>query len=259
MPVAEPVEVTILNRIIRKMKIFKYLNMLAAALALSAGIAYAQDDCGCDSCCVVDSKPKYVALSFDDGPSLKCTPMMLDVLEENGVKASFFLIGQNITDETAPIIRRMVRMGCDVENHTYSHPNLTQIPDAQILEEVAKTDSLIEVYAGAKPRYLRPPFTAHSAHVAEVVGGKIFIAGLSCRDWRADMPVEDRVTMTLTRVEDGRILLFHDTNERTVEAMKAIIPRLKALGYEFVTIPELFHLSGQTPADHSPKMYGRAY
>lgn len=241
------------------MNIFKYLNMLAAALTLSASIAYAQEDCGCDSSCDEDSKPKYVALSFDDGPSLKCTPMMLDVLEENGVKASFFLIGQNINEETAPIIRRMVRMGCDVENHTYSHPNLTQIPDAQILEEVAKTDSLIELYAGTKPRYLRPPFTAHNAHVAEVVGGKIFIAGLSCRDWRADMPVEDRVTMTLDRVEDGRILLFHDTNERTVEAMKTIIPSLKALGYEFVTIPELFRLSGQTPADHSPKMYCRAY
>ena len=241
------------------MKIFKYLNMLAAALALSAGIAYAQEDCGCDSGCVEDSRPKYVALSFDDGPSRKCTPMMLDVLEENGVKASFFLIGQNITEETAPIIRRMVRIGCDVENHTYSHPNLTKIPDAQILEEVAKTDSLIELYAGTKPRYLRPPFTAHNARVAEVIGGKIFIAGLSCRDWRADMPVEDRVTQTLDRVEDGRILLFHDTNDRTVEAMKTIIPRLKALGYEFVTIPELFRLSGQTPADHSTKMYGRAY
>lgn len=241
------------------MNILKYLNILTAALALSALPAQAQDVCVCDSVCGEVSKPKYVALSFDDGPSLKCTPMMLDVLEENGVKASFFLIGQNITEETAPIIRRMVRMGCDVENHTYSHPNLTQIPDSQILEEVAKTDSLIELYAGSKPRYLRPPFTAHNARVAELVGGKIFIAGLSCRDWRADMPVEDRVTMTLDRVEDGRILLFHDTNERTVEAMKTIIPRLKALGYEFVTIPELFRLSGQTPADHSLKMYGCAY
>lgn len=241
------------------MNIFKYLNMLAAALALSAGIAYAQDDCGCDSGCVEDSKPKYVALSFDDGPSLKYTPMMLDVLEENGVKASFFLIGQNISEETAPIIRRMVQMGCDVENHTYSHPNLTQIPDSLILAEVAKTDSLIEAYAGAKPVYLRPPFTAHNAHVAEVVGGKIFIAGLSCQDWRADMPVEDRVTKTLARVEDGRILLFHDTNERTVEAMKTLIPKLKEMGYTFVTIPELFRLSGHTPAFNSPKMYGRAY
>ena len=226
---------------------------------LSTGIAYAQEDCGCDSVCEEVLKPKYVALSFDDGPSLRCTPMMLDVLEENGVKASFFLIGQNITEETAPIIRRMVQMGCDVENHTYSHPNLTQIADSLILAEVAKTDSLIEAYAGAKPVFLRPPFTAHNAHVAEVVGGKIFIAGLSCQDWRADMPVEDRVTKTLARVEDGRILLFHDTNERTVEAMKTLIPALKTRGYEIVTIPELFRLSGHTPAFNSPKMYGRAY
>ena len=185
------------------MNIFKYLNMLAAALALSAGIAYAQEDCGCDSVCEEVLKPKYVALSFDDGPSLRCTldtvRVLLDVLEENGVKASFFLIGQNITEETAPIIRRMVQMGCDVENHTYSHPNLTQIPDSLILAEVAKTDSLIEAYAGAKPVYLRPPFTAHNAHVAGLVDGKIFVSGLSCQDWRADMPVEDRVTKTLER------------------------------------------------------------
>ncbi len=205
------------------------------------------------------AKTKYVALSFDDGPSLKYTPMMLDVLEENGVKASFFLIGQNITKETAPIIRRMVQLGCDVENHTYSHPNLTQISDSLIIAEVARTDSLIEAYAGVKPEYLRPPFTAHNAHVAGLIDGKIFIAGLSCQDWRADMPVEDRVTKTLDRVEDGRILLFHDTNERTAEAMKTIIPELKARGYEIVSIPELFRLSGHTPACNSPKMYGRAY
>ncbi len=233
----------------------KIIAFLFAVSFLVTVRAQEQECC----CCSEESRPKYVALSFDDGPSLKYTPMMLDVLEENGVRASFFLIGQNINKETAPIIRRMVRMGCDVENHTYSHPNLTQIPDAQILEEVAKTDSLIEAYAGVKPEYLRPPFTAHNAHVADLIDGKIFIAGLSCQDWRADMPVEDRVTKTLDRVEDGRILLFHDTNERTVEAMKTIIPQLKSSGYEFVTIPELFRLSGHAPAYHSPKMYGRAY
>ncbi len=234
----------------------KILGIIIGCLVtfLSPRVATAQD------CCLPDgAKTKYVALSFDDGPSLKYTPMMLDVLEENGVKASFFLIGQNINEETAPVIRRMVRMGCDVENHTYSHPNLTQISDSQILEEVAKTDSLIEVYAGAKPKYLRPPFTAHNAHVAGLIDGKIFIAGLSCRDWRAEMPVEDRITMTLDRVEDGRILLFHDTNELTVEAMKTIIPELKARGYEIVTIHELFRIFGHTPAYNSPKMYGNAY
>ena len=200
-----------------------------------------------------DVKPKYVALSFDDGPSLKYTPLMLDVLEENGVKASFFLIGQNITEETAPIIRRMVQMGCDVENHTYSHPNLTQIPDSLILAEVAKTDSLIEAYAGAKPVYLRPPFTAHNAHVAGLVDGKIFISGLSCQDWRADMPVEDRVTKTLARVEDGRILLFHDTNERTVEAMKAIIPSSKPVATSSSPSPN----SSASPATPPPSTHRR--
>ena len=233
----------------------RILAFFVAVSFLAPAWAQEQDCC----CCSEECGPKYVALSFDDGPSLKYTPMMLDVLEENGVKASFFLIGRNITEESAPVIRRMIRMGCDVENHTYSHPNLTQISDDQILEEVAKTDSLIEAYAGVKPEYLRPPFTAHNARVAGLVGGKIFISGLSCQDWRPEMPVEDRVTKTLDRVEDGRILLFHDTNERTVEAMKTLIPELKARGYEIVTVPELFRLSGHTPACNSPKMYGRVY
>lgn len=67
------------------------------------------------------------------------------------------------------------------------------------------------------------------------------------------MPVEDRVTKTLDRVEDNRILLFHDTNERTVEAMKTLIPELKARGYEIVTVPELFRLSGHTPPSQLPE------
>lgn len=243
----------------------RFLNIVAPLVAalLFSSASFAQE---CEECCgdgcgpeTAESKVKYVALSFDDGPSQKYTPLMLDILEENGVRASFFLIGRNINEDTAPIIRRMVSLGCDVENHTYSHPRLTEIPDSLILEEVARTDSLIEHYAGVRPEYLRPPFTAHNAHVAQVIDGKIFIAGLSCRDWRADMPVEDRVTMTLDRVQDGLILLFHDTNERTVEAMKTIIPQLKERGYRIVSISELFAVSGRKPEYNSPEMYGRAY
>ncbi len=73
------------------MNIFKYLKMLAAALALSPTSPTPRMIAAATPAGVEDSKPKYVALSFDDGPSLKCTPLMLDVLEENGVKASFFL------------------------------------------------------------------------------------------------------------------------------------------------------------------------
>lgn len=239
----------------------RHLKLLLAVLlpvCVSHSAAFAQENDDCGGLCGPET-PKYVALSFDDGPSLKYTPMMLDVLEKNLVRASFFLIGRNINDETAPIIKRMVSLGCDVENHTFTHPNLTQIPDDQILEEVARTDSLIEHYTGARPKYLRPPFTAHNAHVAELIDGKVFIAGLSCQDWRSDMSVEDRVTKTLERVEDGRILLFHDTNERTVEAMRILIPELKARGYEIVSISELFGISGRIPSFHSPKLYGRAY
>jgi Predicted xylanase/chitin deacetylase len=203
--------------------------------------------------------PKYVALSFDDGPNLEITPRMLDIFEEHGIKASFFVIGSKISRKTAPVLRRMAQMGCDVENHTYKHPRLTEIDDERVLEEVAKTDALIEKYTGSVPRYLRPPYIALNKHNVEVIGGKVFISGLSVGDWQAAMPAQQKVDSTLAKVKDGDILLFHDTSETTLEAIRMLVPILKARGFEFVTVPELFALRSISPADHTPKVFSNVY
>jgi len=203
--------------------------------------------------------PKYVAISFDDGPNSQITSRMLDALEENGVKGSFFVIGQNVTKKTSAIVKRMVAMGCEVMNHTYTHPDLTSLTDEQILREVEKTDSVILKWTGIKPTMLRPPFTAFNKKVAEAIPDKAFIAGLSVGDWQAQMPTEEKVEKVLERAKDGDVLLFHDTNETTLEAVRILIPELKARGYEFVTVSELFEKRGWMPSPHEARMYSNVY
>lgn len=203
--------------------------------------------------------PKFVALSFDDGPNQEFTPKMLDILEENGVKGSFFVIGKNVTRKTAPILRRMVAMGCDVMNHTYSHPDLTKLTEEEILREVERTDSVILKWAGVTPTMLRPPYTAFNEKVAASVPDKAFIAGTSVGDWRKDMPAEDKVNAFLEKARDGSVLLFHDTNETTIEAVRVLIPALKARGFEFVTVPELFQIRGWMPSSNEKRMYSNVY
>ena len=94
---------------------------------------------------------KYLSLSFDDGPNLgDDTTMsdMLDILEKHGVAASFFLIGEKINDQNIPVIERALKMGCDIENHSWTHPDMTKLSHEQILEEYAKTDEAISKITG---------------------------------------------------------------------------------------------------------------
>ena len=222
------------------------LFVLVAAMLSCLVSAFAQSD---------DGSRKYVALSFDDGPNREITPRMLEVLKENNVKASFFVIGSNVDRKTAPLLRKMVRMGCDVMNHTFTHPDLTKITDEEILREIAMTDSVIIRWTGVRPSMVRPPYTAFNKHVADVIDGKTFIAGLSVGDWQAAMPTDEKVSKVLDRVKDGDILLFHDTNETTLEAVKILIPALENLGYEICSVKELFQHQGLVPPPHTPRMY----
>lgn len=203
--------------------------------------------------------PKYIALSFDDGPDKEITPKMLDLLEANGIKASFFVEGQNIDRKGGAILRRMARMGCDVENHTYSHPHLPTLDKEKIAEEVSRTDALIEKYTGAVPEYLRPPYTDLDKNVADAIDGKVFIAGMGCADWDPATTTEYMIRTVLECVEDGDIILFHDKRQEVLDAVEVLIPALKSRGYVFVTVPELFHLRGRVPAEHTPKMYHNAF
>lgn len=99
------------------------------------------------------AEKKLVALTFDDGPSVGTTDKVLDVLKENDIVASFFLIGQKITEESAYLVKRAYDMGCTMENHSKTHPGMTGLSDEEILEEISYTTNKIEEITGEKPAF----------------------------------------------------------------------------------------------------------
>ena len=189
-----------------------------------------------------------IALTFDDGPNTVITPQVLDILEKEGIVASFFLIAQNITPESAAVARRAYDMGCDIENHTLTHPFMDKMSAEEINQEVqACTDKIIEI-TGEAPKFFRPPFIAVSQAMYDNID-MTFICGMGCEDWVPTVTAEQRAERVLANAEDGQIVLLHDMqwNQATVDALKTIIPELKKRGYEFVTVSQLFERKNVTP------------
>lgn len=189
-----------------------------------------------------------VALTFDDGPSVGTTDKVLDVLKENDIVASFFLIGQKITEESAYLVKRAHDMGCTMENHSKTHPGMTGLSDEEILEEISYTTNKIEEITGEKPAFFRPPYIDYDQRLFDLVDLG-FICGYGCEDWLPEVSTEERTRRILEQAHPGFIILVHDMegNTQTVEAIKKIIPALKEQGYEFVTIRDLFAKSGKVP------------
>ncbi len=113
---------------------------------------------------------KLAALTFDDGPALGITDKVLDVLDENGVTASFFLIGNNITDTTAPLVKRAHDMGCSIENHSRTHSAMTTLTEQEILDEISYTSDVIERITGDKPQFFRPPYINYNKKMHDMQG-----------------------------------------------------------------------------------------
>ena len=190
---------------------------------------------------------KFIALSFDDGPSLT-TMQMLDVMEQYDARASFFIVGSRINEQSAEAMHRAVKIGCDIENHSLTHCHLPQLSAEEQREEGARTTSLIEQYTGRTPLFFRAPYLDADETTHSVVP-QPFIGGIGPSDWNKDVTVEQRVEGYLKAAEDGVIFLMHDFegNGATAEALKTILPRLKAEGYGFVTVAELFAVKGVIP------------
>lgn len=197
---------------------------------------------------------KYCSLTFDDGPNFagdNTMNRMLDILEKHGVVASFFLIANKISAENTAVIERAVKMGCDIENHTWSHPDMTKLTREQMIEEYNKCDEAIIKITGKKPVLFRPPFICVNDLMHDVIHVP-FICGHGCEDWVKERTVDERFKLMMSNVQDGVMYLLHvdDGNEATLELVDRAIPVLKEQGFEFVTAPKLFELKGVEMKDN---------
>lgn len=192
--------------------------------------------------------PKLAALTFDDGPTIGITDKVLDILQENHARASFFLIGQQITEETEYLVKRAHDMGCSIENHSLTHSSMPKLSREEIANEIEETSRRIETIIGERPEFFRPPFIDYDQKMYDVIDLP-FICAYGCEDWEPSVSTDERVRRVLDAARPGYMVLLHDMkdNLQTVEAIRTIIPRLQQQGYEFVNIRELFQRSNVTP------------
>lgn len=191
---------------------------------------------------------KLAALTFDDGPNTVTTPQVLDVLERHGISASFFVCGNNITPESADVMRRAVSLGCEIENHSRTHSNMTEMTAEEMLAEINFTSDAVEAAVGRRPKFFRPPYIAYNQLMFDTVD-LTFICGIGADDWNDEVSADERFAKITENVSDGTVILLHDMtgNFRTVEAIDRIIPAMISEGYEFVTVSELFARKGIEP------------
>ena len=192
---------------------------------------------------------KLVALTFDDGPNTTTTMQVLDLIEQYGITASFYVVGNNINSETEKSMQRAAKLGCEIENHSRTHSVMTEMTAEEIAAEIKYTSDKIEAAVGRKPKFFRPPYIAFNELMYDTID-LTFICGNGAEDYLDEVTAEMRYERIMKQVCDGMVILLHDAegNFRTVDAVKMLIPKLLEEGYEFVTTSQLFEKSGVTPA-----------
>lgn len=183
------------------------------------------------------SSQKEAALTFDDGPHSLYTPQLLDGLKKRGVKASFFLIGQNI-DGNEDIIRRMKEEGHLIGNHSQSHMQLTKENAELACRQINSTNQKIYEITGEMPSYIRPPYGSWNEELECMVPMTVTLWDVDPLDWKT----QDKgkiVSHVKKHVEDGSIILLHDVYGTSVDAALEIVDTLSREGYNFVTVDEL--------------------
>ncbi len=182
---------------------------------------------------------KVIALTFDDGPG-PYTAHLLDVLDQYGAKATFFLIGSKVSSQ-ANVVRSIHARGHQLGNHSWSHPELPKLPVDQIAGEIDRTNDAIKQATSVTPAILRPPYGAVNGVVLEQLrlrGMSSILWSVDTRDW-ADRNSEIVCSRAVAGAHPGAIILMHDIHQTSVNAVPCILSALKQQGYSFVTVQGL--------------------
>ncbi len=184
-----------------------------------------------------DVSEKRIALTFDDGPNGARTTKLLELLDKYDAEATFFLVGERI--ELYPKqLKEIISHGNEIGNHTYGHRNLQKLSEADVEREITKTNDLVYKLTDTMPTLLRPPYGAISRDIKELFGMQIALWNLDPRDWQ-NHDAEKVSDYILSRCKDESVVVLHDSNKTTIEAVEIILEALSKKGYKFVTMSEL--------------------
>jgi peptidoglycan/xylan/chitin deacetylase (PgdA/CDA1 family) len=185
-------------------------------------------------------RPYRIALTFDDGPHPDYTERLLKVLREERAAATFFVVGKQ-AEKYPYLLQAIHRCGHEIANHTYHHPNLTQLPLAEAKLELDDTRRLIDKLIGRETRFFRPPGGRYNPDVLAMAaenGYHMVLWNVFPQDHRRPPPQEiyDRV---MADAKDGGVVLLHSGVDSTIEVLPRLIEDLRAKGFRFLTISEM--------------------
>ena len=212
--------------------------LAAAAVLIVGGLTGHVRKAGAE---IVDcSQAKCVALTFDDGPS-PYTDRLLQILNQNDAKSTFFLIGNKVAANPAGA-KRIADAGMEVANHTWEHPNMTTIPPEDIGSQISRANDAIQAATGQRPKLLRTAGGLINDNVlaaAKQQGMADINWDVIPFDWMNDSNTAATRYMLMTQIKPGSVVLFHDTYSSTVDLVYQFIPVLRANGYHLVTVSQL--------------------
>ena len=205
------------------------------------------------------SKP-MVALTFDDGPAAGKTDKLLDILKENGARATFFELGKNVVNvkDSDKLLKRMLDEGNELGSHSYDHPNLFNLTDKEIKEQVEKTNKAIMDATGQMPTVYRPPFGNGNDKITEIFNVPGILWTVDTLDWKYRNANNIENIVKNSGNLDGKVILMHSLYDSSVTAAEHLVPWMTSKGYQLVTVSELLtYKYNQNPTD--VKFYGYGY
>ena len=230
-----------------EIKFFSFLNFfLVVTCAAASDVSRAMSQ-GPKVFNSVSTTQPVIALTFDDGPHRDHTAKLLDILKQEEVPATFFVLGRNVQAHPQ-LVRRMAADGHEVGNHTWSHPALPSIGADRVNHELSKTSNIIQEVTGQPPTIMRPPYGALDQGTKQQIWGNhqmhIILWSVDPLDWKKPGAKIIRQRL-VSRAAPGAILLAHDIHLGTIQAIPGVIQDLKSKGYQFVTVSQLLSLEHQ--------------
>lgn len=187
----------------------------------------------------ISSNASLIAWTFDDGPSYQ-TNKIIDILNSYNATATFFVVGSKVKNYPK-VLNKMVKMGMEIGNHTYSHKELSRLSLEQIENEINKTNEEIFNTTGVYPTLFRPSYGTINRKIKANLKYPIILWNLDTMDWRYHNSeyIKNKI---INNVHDGDIILMHDTYSATTKAIEKVLPILYEMNYKVVSVSELFYL-----------------
>lgn len=184
---------------------------------------------------IIDPKKKVIALTFDDGPT-KYTKEILNLLKKYNINATFFVLGNKVSLYKETLFQ-MVQNGNEIGNHSYNHKWMIKLDENEIKSQIEKTNEVLKREINYTPSSIRPTYGSVNNKIKKNTNLNIVLWNVDTLDWKIKDP--KKIASRGLKVKDGSIILMHDAHNRTLKALKIMIPKLLEEGYQFVTIEEL--------------------